>query len=90
MRRLSKVIHLTNQRHLVTRVSPNQIKALRIGQTVVTKDLNRLGKIFDIFGPVNHPFVSIKLNQGIKTPENLVGELIYSFEEKSSHKRRRF
>ena len=89
MRRLNKVIHFTNQKHLITRVDPNQIKALKIGQTVVTKNLTRLGKIFDIFGPVNQPFISIKVNPGIENPANLVGEVIYSFEEKTSQKRRR-
>jgi len=89
MRRLHKVIHVTNQKHLITRVSPNQIKDLKIGQAVVTKNLTRLGKILDIFGPVNQPFISVKVNPGIETPANLVGEVIYSLEEKTSQKRRR-
>ena len=36
-----------------------------IGQSVVDKDGEPIGKIFDIFGPVDLPFASIKLNEGI-------------------------
>ncbi|NVM28793.1 MAG: hypothetical protein HWN65_08115 [Candidatus Helarchaeota archaeon] len=89
MRRINKVLHVSNQKHLIVRVAPNQINVLKIGQTVVTENLTKLGRIFDIFGPVNHPFVSIKLNPDIMGAENLVGEMIYSFEEKKSKKRKR-
>lgn len=38
----------------------------RIGQPVTDKDGRRLGKVFDIFGPVEAPFASIKLNEGVE------------------------
>ncbi|NVM52191.1 MAG: H/ACA RNA-protein complex protein Gar1 [Candidatus Helarchaeota archaeon] len=89
MRRLNKVLHISNQKHLIVRVSTNQIRALKIGQIIVTKNLTKLGRIFDIFGPVNQPYISIQLNPEIKGEERLVGEIIYSFEEKKSQKRRK-
>lgn len=88
MRRINKVLFISNQKHLIVRVASNKINALNIGQTVVTKNLTKLGRIFDIFGPVNHPFVSIKLNPEIVGAENLIGEILYSFEEKKSKKRK--
>jgi rRNA processing protein Gar1 len=38
----------------------------RIGQPVADNNGKQIGKIFDIFGPVNAPFASIKLNEGIQ------------------------
>ena len=38
----------------------------RIGQTVVDKGGNPIGKIFDIFGPVETPYASIKLNERVE------------------------
>jgi rRNA processing protein Gar1 len=38
----------------------------RIGQTVVDKGGNSIGKIFDIFGPVETPYASIKLNERVE------------------------
>ena len=38
----------------------------RIGQPVADKDGKPLGKIFDIFGPIEAPFASIKLNDGVQ------------------------
>ncbi len=38
----------------------------RIGQPVTDKDGRAIGKIFDIFGPVEAPYASIKLNEGVE------------------------
>lgn len=38
----------------------------RIGLSVTDKDGKYLGKIFDIFGPVETPYASIKLNEGVE------------------------
>ncbi|HUX99433.1 MAG TPA: Gar1/Naf1 family protein [Candidatus Deferrimicrobium sp.] len=89
MRRINTVSHISNQGHLLLRVFQTQIKDLQIGQTVVTKDLTKIGRIFDIFGPINQPYVSIKLNPGIPEPKDLIGEILYSFEEKKSFKKKR-
>ncbi len=36
----------------------------RIGQDVADKDGNPMGRIFDVFGPIETPFASIKLIEG--------------------------
>jgi RNA-binding protein len=89
MRRINTVLQISNQGHLLLRVLQSQIKDLKIGQTVVTKDLTQIGRIFDIFGPVNHPYISIKPNPGIIEPKNLIGDILYNFEEKKPPKRKR-
>ncbi|MHA1279188.1 MAG: H/ACA ribonucleoprotein complex subunit GAR1 [Candidatus Helarchaeota archaeon] len=89
MRRLNKVLHISNQRHLILRVMSNQVKSLKIGQAVVAKDLDKIGHIFDIFGPVNNPYISIQANSTIEDIKKYVGEVLYSFEEKKTRKRKR-
>ena len=37
----------------------------RIGQPVTDKTGKSIGRIFDIFGPVEAPYASIKLNDGV-------------------------
>ncbi|MHA1651994.1 MAG: H/ACA ribonucleoprotein complex subunit GAR1 [Candidatus Helarchaeota archaeon] len=87
MRRLSKILHLSNQKHFVLRVTSNQVKNLKIGQPVVTKELTEIGRIFDIFGPVNNPFVSIQPKEEVTDLKKLIGEVIYSFEKKKPQKK---
>ncbi len=88
MRRLSKVTYISNQSHLILQTNSNLIKNLKIGEKIVTQDLKAVGRIFDIFGPVDMPYVSIKPNKELTEPEKLVGEVLYSFEEKKVRKKR--
>jgi rRNA processing protein Gar1 len=37
----------------------------RIGQPVTDKDGKIIGKIFDVFGPIEAPYASVKLNDGV-------------------------
>lgn len=88
MRRLNRVLHLSKQKHLILRVTSNQVKTLKIGQVVVTKDLIKIGRIFDIFGPVNNPFISIqRISENIEI-DKFVGDILYGFEEKKSHNKK--
>jgi len=36
----------------------------RIGMDIADKDENPMGKIFDVFGPIDAPYASIKLIEG--------------------------
>ena len=38
----------------------------RIGQPVSDNDGRTIGRVFDIFGPVEAPYASIKLNEGVE------------------------
>ena len=39
---------------------------VRIGQPVADKDGKPIGMIFDIFGPIEAPYASIKLDEGVQ------------------------
>lgn len=74
MRRLGKVLHVSKRGSLILRTDktpPIGPKAL-----VLDKEAKRIGTILDVFGPVNNPYVSIRLYDGID-PYKLVGQPLY-------------
>jgi len=49
---------------------------LKIGERIFNSKLREVGKIQDIFGPVNNPYISI--TPKISDPLSLVGKVVYS------------
>ena len=49
---------------------------LKLGEKVFNSKLREVGKVQDIFGPVNNPYISI--TPKISDPLSLVGKLVYS------------
>ncbi|RLE61836.1 MAG: H/ACA RNA-protein complex protein Gar1 [Thermoprotei archaeon] len=60
MRRLGKVIRAKGRKIIVKATF-----APRINQIVYGYDLNPIGRIADVFGPVNSPYVSVLLNVNV-------------------------
>ena len=74
MRRLGRVLHVSKRGSLILRTDktpPIGPKAL-----VLDKEAKKIGTILDVFGPVNNPYVSIRLYDGID-PYKLVGQPLY-------------
>jgi rRNA processing protein Gar1 len=57
------------KRHSKSRQSP------KIGSEVVDENLNVIGKVFDIIGPVSAPYAVIKPN--VKEPAKLLNKPVY-------------
>jgi len=84
MKRLGKVLHRSGAKNLIIRgdeVKPENLSGSfpKLNSVVVDKDLNRIGTIISVFGPVNHPYFLVK---GFKqTPDSefraLVNERVY-------------
>ena len=71
MNRLGKVLHLSSSKSLILRT---KIKVK--SQTVVLDNrLNQVGRVYDVFGPVANPYISIR--PSIKNPERYVGHILY-------------
>jgi len=47
----------------------------KIGAQIVDENLNIIGKVFDIIGPVSAPYAVIKLN--VREPTKLVNKPVY-------------
>jgi rRNA processing protein Gar1 len=48
---------------------------VNLGSVTLSQDLKNVGNVFDVFGPVENPYISVKPN--IRDPKNYVGQLIY-------------
>ncbi|WP_435073088.1 H/ACA ribonucleoprotein complex subunit GAR1 [Halorubrum sp. HHNYT27] len=47
----------------------------RIGSAVVDESLSTVGRVVDVFGPVDRPYVAVTPNDGLAA---LVGEKLYA------------
>jgi len=72
LQRLGRVLHISPSRNIIIKIE----KDARIGETVVDENLRTVGKIFDKFGPVSSPYISIKPT--IQDLEKLKNKILYS------------
>jgi RNA-binding protein len=73
MKRLGTVLHLSGRRNLIVRgdkmKSPGSLNNLpRINSVVVDKSVKQIGKVNGIFGPVDHPYISVRVFDRIPDP----------------------
>jgi rRNA processing protein Gar1 len=97
--RLGKPLQRTSSNHLLFRVGadfPLRTLNMRVVDTSMTKSV---GTVYDIFGPVDNPFLSVKLNEsreaGTTDNEYLSGSYFVLLEQrrpggKTSHDARKF
>lgn len=65
MKRLGTLLHLSGRGDLIVRgaemESPEPFKSLpKINSVVVNKNVKQIGKVSGVFGPVDHPYISVK------------------------------
>ena len=71
LQRLGKITNVSPSKNIIVKTdNPPQI-----GSQVVDENLNVIGKIFDIIGPVSSPYAVIKTS--IKEPDKLVNKPVY-------------
>ena len=58
MKRLGPVLHVSTHGHLIIRLE--ETLPPRINAKVVSKKMDRIGTVYDIFGPEKAPYVSVK------------------------------
>ena len=71
LQRLGKVLSVTPSKNIVVRID----KPPKMGVAVIDENLNTVGRIFDIIGPVSSPYAVIR--PSLKDPENLVSKQLY-------------
>jgi rRNA processing protein Gar1 len=57
----------------------------RIGQPVVDENLQPVGRVFDIMGPVSSPYAAVK--PGIPEPQKLVRKMLYCSSQREERRR---
>lgn len=61
MKRLGMVLHLSAHGLLIVRLEEASLP--KINAKVVSKKMDRIGTVYDIFGPEKAPYVSVKLDK---------------------------
>jgi len=70
--RLGEVLHFSTSKHLVIRA-----KSLpRLGTIAYDENLQKIGIVVEIFGPVKQPYISVK--PSVSKPNSYVGKILYS------------
>jgi rRNA processing protein Gar1 len=79
---LGKVSNVTPSRNIVVKTE----NPPKIGFEVVDENLNVVGSVFDIIGPVSAPYAVIK--SSIREPEKLVNKPVYLLLSKTKRSKR--
>ncbi|MCD1296162.1 H/ACA RNA-protein complex protein Gar1 [Methanocella sp. CWC-04] len=61
MKRLGIVSHLSAHGYLIVRSEDSSLP--RINAKIVNKKMDRIGTVYDVFGPEKSPYISIKLDR---------------------------
>jgi len=73
LHRLGRVLHVSSSKNLILKTR----KPPRINDKVVDENLKPVGTVFDVFGPVSSPYVSVK--PSVKDPERFVDHVLYVY-----------
>ena len=66
-RGLGTVLHIMDKK-LIVRGGKQKVKRV-LNAIAVTEDKQKIGKVYDIFGPVDRPYIAIKVSGGLKETE---------------------
>ena len=78
MRRLGTALHVVQKRLIVRGelVEANEKDIPKANSIVVDQKRMKIGRIFDVFGPVKHPYIIVRPNRGINAAVH-VGKKLY-------------
>ncbi len=85
IKKLGKIEHFTD---LGNGIVVNPEKLPKIGSIVITEQLEHVGRVVDLFGPVAEPYVSIRFKEN-KKEEMKVGDVVYSMPKRKRGSRRK-
>lgn len=82
MQKLGRVRALTPSKNMIVKSE----QAPRIGSEVIDENLNIVGKVFDIIGPVSAPYAVIKPT--IREPAKLLNKPVYLLLSKTTRSKK--
>jgi RNA-binding protein len=71
LQRLGRVLHVSPSRNIIIKIENTP----KIGETVVDENLKPIGTVFDLFGPVQAPYVAVRPT--VKEPSKLADKILY-------------
>ena len=78
MKRLGTALHVVQKRLIVRgeKIVGSETSIPRVNSWVVDQKRTRIGKVFDIFGPIDHPYIIVRPNRGVDAAAH-VGKKLY-------------
>ena len=78
MKRLGTALHAVQNKLIVQseQIVGSETDIPRTNSWVVDQKRTRVGKVFDIFGPINHPYIIVRPNRGVDAAAH-VGKKLY-------------
>ena len=78
MKGLGTVLHIADHK-LIVKGGTTKVDRI-VNSIAMTREKRRIGKVYDVFGPINRPYISIKVFKGIKEEElqKLVSKKIFA------------
>ena len=83
MRRIGQVLHISPSKKAIIKVD----NLPRIGETILDEKKQLVGKVFDLFGPKQSPYVSVNIQ--FEDPKKLIGKILFSYPLNRPNKRRK-
>jgi rRNA processing protein Gar1 len=83
LKRIGRALHISSNKNVILKAE----NLPKFGDKIVDKNLRSVGTVFDIFGPVSSPYVSVKTN--VEESHRLVGHVLYAVPSKPPREKRR-
>jgi len=78
LKRLGTALHVVQNKLIVQseQIVGSETNIPRTNSWVVDQKRTRVGKVFDIFGPINHPYIIVRPNRDVDAAAH-VGKKLY-------------
>jgi RNA-binding protein len=78
LKRLGTALHVVQNKLIVQseQIAGSKPNIFRTNSWVVDQKRTKVGKVFDIFGPINHPYIIVRPNKGVDAAAH-VGKKLY-------------
>ena len=83
MKRIGRTLHISSNKNIILKAE----SLPKLGDKVVDENLRSVGMVFDIFGPVSAPYLSVKT--AVEEPHQLVDHILYTVPAKPPKEKRR-
>lgn len=78
MKRLGKVLHLSTHGNIIVRSEEGALP--KMNSSVLTKKMEKIGTVYDIFGPEKDPYISVRpfRNFPVSKAKALINDRVYT------------
>jgi RNA-binding protein len=83
LQRIGLVLHVSSSKNMIIKAA----NLPKIGSDAVDENLKKIGKVFDVFGPVSSPYVAVQ--PIVKETRRLINHVIYTLPSPKLRRKRR-